>query len=216
MSFWRTGTPGLAVLVAGQISETAAQTLPVVGYVAAKNADPKRLEVFKQGLAELGYIEGKNIRIEYREAVLDAEYHGVMADLVDRKVDMILAANVAATQAAATATKTIPIVMMAVFDPVGIGVVKSLERPGTNATGTTMYAPQLIGERLRMLKRTCPNSTRWRWLSTPTMPLSSNCCVQKPTSSASRFSHWTFANPRMSMQPLIRPWRSARRASSTP
>jgi putative ABC transport system substrate-binding protein len=88
---------GLAVLAVGQISETAAQTLPVMGYVAAKNANPKRLEVFKQGLAELGYVEGKNIRIEYREAVLDAEYHGVMADLVDRKVDMILAANVAAT-----------------------------------------------------------------------------------------------------------------------
>jgi putative tryptophan/tyrosine transport system substrate-binding protein len=153
MSFWRTGMLGLAVLAVGQISETAAQTLPVMGYVAAKNADPKRLEVFKQGLAELGYIEGKNIRIEYREAVLDAEYDGVMADLVDRKVDMILAANVAATRAAATATKTIPIVMMAVFDPVGIGVVKSLERPGTNVTGTTTYAPQLIGERLRMLKR---------------------------------------------------------------
>ena len=152
MSFWRTGMLGLAVLAVGQISETAAQTSPVMGYVAAKNADPKRLEVFKQGLAELGYIEGKNIRIEYREAVLDAEYDGVMADLVDRKVDMILAANVAATRAA-TATKTIPIVMMAVFDPVGIGVVKSLERPGTNITGTTTYAPQLIGERLRMLKR---------------------------------------------------------------
>jgi putative tryptophan/tyrosine transport system substrate-binding protein len=156
MSFWRTGMLGLAVLAVGQISETAAQTLPIMGYVAAKNADPKRLEVFKQGLAELGYIEGKNIRIDYREAVLDAEYHGVIADLVDRKVDMILAANVAATRAAATATKSIPIVMMAVFDPVGIGVVKSLERPGTNVTGTTTYAPQLIGEHLRMLKRIAP------------------------------------------------------------
>jgi putative ABC transport system substrate-binding protein len=157
MSFWRAGMLGLAVLAVGQISETAAQTLPIMGYVAAKNADPKRLEVFKQALAELGYIEGKNIRIEYREAVLDAEYHGVMADLVDRKVDMILAANVAATRAAAEATKTIPIVMLAVFDPVGIGVVKSLERPGTNVTGTTTYAPQLIGEHLRLLKRIVPN-----------------------------------------------------------
>jgi putative ABC transport system substrate-binding protein len=88
--------------------------------------------------------------------VLDAEYVGVMADLVDRKVDVILAANVAATRAAARTTKTIPIVMMAVFDPVGIGVVKSLERPGTNVTGTTMYAPELIGERLRILKRLFP------------------------------------------------------------
>ena len=156
MSFWRTGMLGLAILAMGQISKMAAQTLPVMGYVGAKNANPKRLEVFKQGLAELGYIEGKNIRIEYREAVLDADYDGVMADLVDRKIDMILAANVAATRAAARATKTIPIVMLAVFDPVGIGVVKSLERPGANVTGTTMHAPELIGERLEILKRIVP------------------------------------------------------------
>jgi putative tryptophan/tyrosine transport system substrate-binding protein len=157
MSFWRTAMLWLALLAVIQIADAAAQTLPVMGYVAAKNANPKRLEVFKQGLAELGYVEEKNIRIEYREAVLDAEYQGVMADLVDRKVDMILAANVAATIAAAKASKTVPIVMLAVFDPVGIGVVKSLDRPGTNVTGTTMYAPQLIGERLRMLKRIVPN-----------------------------------------------------------
>jgi len=157
MSFYRAGILGLALLTIAQVAETNAQTVPVMGYVAAKNADPKRLEVFKKGLAELGYIERKNIRIDYREAVLDAEYNGEMVDLVNRKVDMILAANVAATRAAAKATKTIPIVMLAVFDPVGIGVVKSLERPGTNVTGTTMYAPQLIGERLRMLKRIVPD-----------------------------------------------------------
>jgi putative ABC transport system substrate-binding protein len=80
-----------------------------------------------------------------------------MAELVGRKPDMILAANVAATVAAAKATSTIPIVMLAVFDPIGIGVVKTLERPGTNVTGTTTYAPQLIGERLRILKRIVPN-----------------------------------------------------------
>ncbi len=161
MSFWRR----IGMLVAGLLAvlpftDGVAQTVPVMGYVAAKNANPKRLEVFKQGLTELGWVEGKNIRIEYREAVLDAEYHGVMAELVDRKVDAILAANVAATVAAAKATSTIPIVMLAVFDPVGVGVVKSLERPGTNVTGTTMYAPQLIGERVRMLKRIVPNLDR--------------------------------------------------------
>jgi putative ABC transport system substrate-binding protein len=148
---------GLALLAAAHATHAAAQTAPMLAYVAAKNANPKRLEVFEKGLAELGYIEGRNIRIERREAVLDAEYHGVMADLVARKVDVILAANVAATVAAAKATKDIPIVMMAVFDPVGIGVVKSLERPGTNVTGTTMYAPQLIAERLRILKRIVPD-----------------------------------------------------------
>src|SRR5262245_11557022 len=157
MSFRRTGMLGLALLAAVQATDSAAQTTPVMGYVAAKNANPKRLEVFKQGLTELGYVEGKNIRIEYREAVLDAEYHGVVAELLKLKVDVILAANVAATVASAKATSSVPVVMLAVFDPVGIGVVKSLERPGTNVTGTTMYAPQLIGERLRILKRIVPN-----------------------------------------------------------
>ena len=145
----------IAALLAWPAADAIPQTaqVPVVGYVAAKNANPKRLEVFRQGLAELGYIEGKTINIEYREAVLDAEYHVLMADLVAQKVDLIAAANVAATVAAAKATNTIPIVMLAVFDPVGIGVSKSLERPGTNVTGTTMYAPQLIGERVRILAR---------------------------------------------------------------
>jgi len=157
MSLYRAGMLGLALLTIVRVAETNAQTIPVMGYVAAKNENPKRLESFKKGLVELGYIEGKNIQFEYREAVLDAEYSGEIADLLDRKVDIILAANVAATRAAAKATKTIPIVMLAVFDPVGIGVVKSLERPGTNVTGTTMYAPELIGERLWMLKRIVPN-----------------------------------------------------------
>src|SRR5437899_1547447 len=118
MSLRRVALPGLALLcLAGlQVRDACAQP-PVLAYVAAKNANPKRLDVFKQGLTELGYVEGKNIRIEYREAVLDAEYHSVMADIVGRKVDVILAANVAATVAAAKATSTIPVVMLAVFDP---------------------------------------------------------------------------------------------------
>jgi putative ABC transport system substrate-binding protein len=148
---------GLTLLVMAATSPASAQTAPMIGYVAAKNADPKRLEVLRQGLTELGYVEGKNLRIEHREAVLDGEYDAVMAELVGRKPDMILAANVAATVAASKATSTIPIVMLAVFDPIGIGVVKTLERPGANVTGTTTYAPQLIGERLRILKRIVPN-----------------------------------------------------------
>lgn len=156
MSLQRAVWLGFALLTFVEVGDTKAEPVPTLAYVAAKNANPKRLDVFKKELAELGYAEGKNIRMEYREAVLDADYNGVVAELVERKVDIILAANVAATRAAARATKTIPIIMMAVFDPVGIGVVNSLERPGTNVTGTTMYAPQLIGERLRILKRLVP------------------------------------------------------------
>jgi putative tryptophan/tyrosine transport system substrate-binding protein len=97
-SFYRAGMLGLVLFTILQVAETNAQRIPVTGYVAAKNANPKRLEIFKKGLAELGYVEGKSIRIEYREAVLDAEYNGVMTELVDRKIDIIAAANAAATR----------------------------------------------------------------------------------------------------------------------
>ena len=85
---------GVAGLLALPVSVSVAQSVPVLGYVAAKNANPERLEVFMRGLTELGYVEGKNVRIDYREAVLDGEYHNVMAELVDRRVSIILAANV--------------------------------------------------------------------------------------------------------------------------
>jgi putative tryptophan/tyrosine transport system substrate-binding protein len=153
----RGGLLGIALLLGLPVATSAAESAPVLAYVAAKNANPKRLDVFRQGLAELGYVEGKNIRLDYREAVLDGEYHSVMAELVGSKVDIILAANIASAVAAAKATSSIPIVMLAVNDPVGAGLVKSLEHPGTNVTGTTMYAPHLIGERLRILQRLAPN-----------------------------------------------------------
>jgi putative tryptophan/tyrosine transport system substrate-binding protein len=153
----RRGLLGATLVLVSPTSFAVAQPAPVLGYVAAKNADPKRLEVFKQGLIELGYVEGKNVRIEYREALLDVEYRGVMAELVASKISIILAANVAAAVAGAKSTNTVPIVMLAVNDPVGVGLVKSLERPGTNVTGTTMYAPHLIGDRLRILARLVTN-----------------------------------------------------------
>jgi len=148
---------GVVLLLLLPDSASVAQSVPVLGYVAAKNASSKRLEVFKQGLGEFNYIESRNIRIDYREAVLDAEYHSVMTELVGSEVNILLAANAPAAIAAAKATKTIPIVLLGVNDPVGLGLVKSLQHPGTNVTGTTIYAPQLIGERLRILKRLVPN-----------------------------------------------------------
>jgi putative ABC transport system substrate-binding protein len=142
---------------APSVDSVFAQSMPVLGYAAARNADPERLNAFKKGLTDLGYIEDKSIRIEYREGILDADYHRVIAEFVDRKVKIILVANAPAAIAAAAATTSIPIVMLAVNDPVGLGLVRSLDRPGTNVTGTTMYAPQLIGERLRILKSMMPS-----------------------------------------------------------
>ena len=138
----------------------AAQTVPVIGYVANENASAERLAAFKKGLADLGYVEGTNLRIEYRYAKLDREYDAVMAELVSRKVNVIVAGNAAAASAAAKATRTIPIVLAAVNDPVGLGVAESLQRPGRNVSGTTNYAPHLIGERVRILKRIDPSLDR--------------------------------------------------------
>ena len=147
---------GLTLLAAAHSGSSLAQRVPVIGYVANENADPERMAAFKKGLADLGYIEGKNLKIEYRYAKLDREYDSVMAELVSRRVDLIVAGNAPAAPAAAKATRTIPIVLAAVNDPVGLGVADSLEHPGRNATGTTIYAPNLIAERLRILKRIAP------------------------------------------------------------
>jgi putative ABC transport system substrate-binding protein len=146
----------LVLFALSPFTSAIAQSPPVLGYAAAKNANPERLDMFKKGLAELGYVESKNIQIEYREGVLDADYHRLMAEFVDSKVNVILAANAPAAVAAAKASTTIPIVLLAVNDPVGLGLVKSLDRPGTNVTGTTMYAPQLLAERLRILQSIIP------------------------------------------------------------
>jgi hypothetical protein len=151
----RAAALGSALLIAMPVARTAAQTVPVLGYVANENADPKRMAALKKGLTNLGYIEGQTLKIEYRSAKLDHEYDAVMAELLSRKVTIILAGNAPAA-AAARATRTVPVVLGAVNDPVGLGVADSLERPGRNVTGTTIYAPHLIGGRLRILKAIIP------------------------------------------------------------
>ena len=152
---------GVGVLEAGGsvlagASAVQAAGVPVIAWVANETANPDRLAIFKKGLGELGYFDGQNIKIEYRTAKLDNEYIPIMDELVAMKVNIIVTANAPAAVAARKATRTIPIVMGAVNDPVGLGLVNSLERPGTNVTGTTTYAPHLIAERLRILKKIVP------------------------------------------------------------
>jgi putative tryptophan/tyrosine transport system substrate-binding protein len=155
----------IALFLAFSISQSTAQTVPTMAWVANANANPDRLAIFKKELTVLGYGEGRNINIEYRTATLDDDYAPIMAGLVASKVDIIVATNAPAAVAARKATHAIPIVMAAVNDPVGLGLVKSLERPGTNVTGTTMYAPHLIGERLRTLQKVVPGLRRVAMLS---------------------------------------------------
>jgi putative ABC transport system substrate-binding protein len=145
-----------AALLACMGQEAFAQRLPVLGYIANENADAERVVALKKGLADLGYFDGRNIKIEYHLAKQDVEYRAIVAVVLAHRVDIILAGNAPAAVAATRATHTVPIVLLGVNDPVGLGLVDSLERPGRNVTGTTIYAPYLIPERVRILKMLVP------------------------------------------------------------
>jgi len=120
-----------------------------------------RLEAFRQGLRELGYVEGKNILIESRGADNIPERRRALAEeLVRLKVDVIVTAGEGGTRAAKEATSTIPIVMASSDDPIGNGFVASLARPGGNITGLSQLAPELSGKRLEILKEVLPKLSR--------------------------------------------------------
>ena len=141
-----------------------AQTLKV-GYLSIGSAsDPRRaalLGAFQQGLRDLGYVEGKNIRIEVRFA--EGDYDRVpdlAAELVRLKVDIIVAYSTVATRAAQNVTRSIPIVMSGVVDPVTTGLVAGLGQPGGNVTGLSLMAPELVGKQLQLLKELVPKVSR--------------------------------------------------------
>ena len=122
---------------------------------------PHVLEAFRQGLRDLGYVEGQNIIVEYRWAEGRAERLPVLAaELVSLKVDVIVASGTPAPLAAKNATKTIPIVMASAGDPVETGLVASLARPGGNVTGQTTLTPDLGGKRLQLVKELLPGVSR--------------------------------------------------------
>ena len=130
-----------------------------------------RAEAFRQGLRELGYVEGKNIVIEYRyaEGKLD-RLSELAAELVRLKVDVIITAAPPPTRAAKEATVTIPIVMGFDDDPVGSGFVSSLARPGGNITGLSTLSPEISGKQLELLKEVVPKLSRLAVLGTSTRP----------------------------------------------
>jgi len=127
-----------------------------------------RLEAFRQELRKLGWIEEKNITIEYRFAEQKPERTPELAaELVSLKVELIVASGTPPTLAAKKATTTIPIVMTNAGDPVGAGLVASLARPGGNVTGLASLAPELNGKRLEVLKDAVPKLARVGFLRTP-------------------------------------------------
>jgi putative ABC transport system substrate-binding protein len=150
-----------ATLFALSYSAAAQQPrkIPTIGFMRGGSPTDPEVEAFRQGLRELGYIEGKNIIIEFRNTEGKTDrFPGVAAEFVRLKVDIIVAAGGSAVVLAAKpATDTIPIVMTNSGDPVAIGVVASLARPGGNVTGLTSFSTDLSGKRLELLKEAVPN-----------------------------------------------------------
>jgi putative ABC transport system substrate-binding protein len=129
------------------------------------------IEAFRQGLGDLGYVEGQNMVLESRYAAGIVEQLPVLAaELVQRKVDVLVAGGSAAIHAAQHATRTIPIVMAVAYDPIGKGFVASLAQPGGNITGLSWLGAELLGKRLELLKETVPQSTRIAVLANPANP----------------------------------------------
>jgi putative ABC transport system substrate-binding protein len=166
----------IPVLILGLISFAEAQQpkkIPRIGFLGTNSLSTitDRVEAFQQGLRELGYVEGKNIVIEWRYAEGKADrLPGLAAELVRLKVDVIVTAGGTATRHAKEATTTIPIVMTQDTDPVGNGFVASLARPGGNITGLSRLAPELSGKQLELLKEIVPKVSRVAVLGASTQP----------------------------------------------
>jgi ABC-type uncharacterized transport system substrate-binding protein len=133
-----------------------------IGWLAVNLAAfPHVREAFFQGLRDLGYVEGRNVVIEYRSAEGKSErLPALAAELVALKVDVIVAPSTPEALAAKQATRTLPIVFAVAADPVASGLVSGLARPGGNVTGLSILAPELIGKRLEQLKQAVPGVSR--------------------------------------------------------
>jgi putative tryptophan/tyrosine transport system substrate-binding protein len=169
-----TGLTFGALLFAFSLSaEAQLIKVPRIGYLGATSvsATSDRTEPFRQGLRELGYVEGKNIEIEWRSAggKLD-RLPALAAELVRLKVDIIVTSGPIPTRAAKEATVTIPIVMTQDSDPVANGFVASLARPGGNITGLSTLRPELSGKQLELLKEIVPKLSRVAVFGTSTHP----------------------------------------------
>jgi ABC-type uncharacterized transport system substrate-binding protein len=140
--------------------------VPRIGYLTGSspptNATPDlNADAFRQGMRDLGYVEGKNILVEYRYLEgKDDRNPSFLAELLQLKVDVLVVISLSSIRAAKQATKTIPIVMVTNFDPVATGLVDSLANPGGNLTGVTRFTRELSGKRLELLKEMVPKVSR--------------------------------------------------------
>jgi putative ABC transport system substrate-binding protein len=153
---------GTVLLTLPVFSATAADDIPRIGFLGNSTAELEAhlIGPFREGLRDLGYVEGQNIHIEYQWAQGDySRFPDLIRELLARKVAVIVTAGTPATLAVKKATRTVPLVMVAVGNPVGNGIVPSLKQPGGNITGLTSISTEMDGKRLELLKEIAPNLT---------------------------------------------------------
>lgn len=148
---------GVSVWPKAVLSQASRQRVPLIGYLVGANLR-QVLMLFRKGLQELGYVEGKNLELESRSAEGKAErLSGLAAELVRLKVDVLVVSQTPAATAAKQATSEIPIVMAGVGDPVGTGLVRSLARPGGNITGVSGLGTEIAGKALQVIREVIPS-----------------------------------------------------------
>jgi putative ABC transport system substrate-binding protein len=172
----------LAALIIGAAATSplgarAQQPMPVIGYLSTGSQEsdniPGRLIAFRRSLNEMGYVEGRNLVIEYRGA--EGQYDrlpSLAADLVQRRVTVMVTPGTASVVAAKAVTATIPIVFNVAIDPVQAGLVASLSHPGGNITGVSLMEAELAGKRLDLLHELLPTATVVALLVNPANPVS--------------------------------------------
>jgi putative ABC transport system substrate-binding protein len=164
--------------------------MPVIGSVFSVSAAEweDKMAGFRRGLGEAGFVDGRNVTVDYRWADGHLDRMAAMAgDLIGRKVTVILAGgNTTGVRALIAATKTIPIVFTTAADPIATGLVASLSRPGGNATGVTIFGGELVAKKLELLHEVVPNATRVAVLANPSNPVFTNSVVHAAQSAASR------------------------------
>jgi putative ABC transport system substrate-binding protein len=195
-----------------------AKKIPLIGFLSAQPASQiahSRTNAFRQGLKDLGYFEGKNITIEYRWAEGKIErLPNLAAELVHLGVDVIVVGDTPTIRAAKNATGAIPIVFSGLgTDPVEMGFVASLARPGGNITGVGTGGPELYGKRLELLKEAVPGLARVGYLRNPDNPASR--LTQEAISAAARALGYRY-KPLRYVRPTTSTWHSRRQREHKP